>query len=233
MASAPVATNGASLASPGERLVAGLKPEELKAQFDALDLASEKLDWILARWCVSRHSQIMLWEGDKELLSAPPWNPARNIGQMRYYMRRLELEGWKSSFRGRIIVQPKSAEPKKDLNLLERWATAGMTLIGAAYMLKKTKPSCKTVLALKETGIEDVIDMSINTPHFANAWLKHQANMHHEGIPYSPAESLYESQEGEREWRKYKIENNIRVSNCPPSGPMSYAKQKNVFVLQV
>ena len=93
--------------------------EELKAECDTLDLASEKLDWILDRWCRKKSAQ-MLWEGDKELVSAPHWNQARNLGQMRYYMGRLASEGWKSIFRGKVIVQPKSDEPKQDLLLLER-----------------------------------------------------------------------------------------------------------------
>ena len=105
-----------------------------------------------------------------------------------------------------------------------------MTLIGAAYLLKKTHPDCKVVQGLKATGIEDVMDMSITTPYFANSWLKHQANMHHDGIRYAPAESLYDSQEGEQEWVTYRQENNIKVGHCPPSGPMSYAKQKDRFV---
>ena len=90
------ATNLASLTAPGEHLIAGKTIEELKAEFDALELASEKLGWIVDRWCREKSTQIKLWEGDKELVSPPEWNQARNYGQMRYDMGRLSSEGWKS-----------------------------------------------------------------------------------------------------------------------------------------
>lgn len=153
----------------------------LQAAFDDLDSEQEKLDFIMSRWKENGDATWTLFDPvtNERLMWRPPWNSRKNPAQKKKYANQFLLQGLKTIFRGKFIGQA----PVDALgDSKHRLVSAGGTLTDAIYDAIETDPENKHCKLVIENGITNCVDLKRSVPTWASAWLKHEANQHHDGI---------------------------------------------------
>ena len=87
-------------------------------------------------------------------------------------------------FRGRLVCIPDSTNPSSRT----RYMISGGTLTAAIYHASKLDPSNRHVQAIRQSGIDDVMELDHRTPKDVQVFIKNEGNEWHQGGAYNVLE---------------------------------------------
>eukprot|EP00971_Amphidinium_carterae_P144798 2868950-Amphidinium_carterae.2 len=112
------------------------------------------------------------------------------------------------------------------------WLLGHATLAEAVYEAHDRHPMNEQVKQTISQGLSGALVLSVRTPRDVMVWLVSEHNKYHQGSSMTVLEYLQRSTEAQAGWQNHCNEHEIRVRNLPTSGPNSYQKKYEAFVLQ-
>ena len=106
----------------------------------------------------------------------------------------------KLALRGKIILSPIPDRPGFV------YVTGGGTLVEAIYNVVARAPLCKAAVSVCNDGISEYIMLRSDMPLEFFTWLKHEANLHHDGAAFSPYDSVTDALASADAWTKEGVE---------------------------
>ena len=110
--------------------------------------------------------------------------------------------------------------------------SAGGTLFDAIQELLDEEPQHHQIQFLRRSGVKGCHDLFIDTPADIDEFLQGAANRYHDGVPVTIIESGDAVSKAELGWSAYIEQHDLRKESCANSGPGSFAKQKEAYVLE-
>ncbi len=204
------------------------EPAQQKTSFQ-----SDAKRWrkFLDTWVEHSNQTVHLYDPQGQKLIKRHIVNKRKVGvQMNKYCKDVLDHGVMPELRGTIVVIP--SEANKGPNSHQYLdVIGGGTLFEAIYAAQEINSSNEYCIDLKKHGVSNCIILKRDTPESELRWCKSVHNRFHGGLADTLAERLRAVPLVICEWKDECRIKRLSVSSLPKSGPLTYEKQYEHFVL--
>ena len=167
------------------------------------------------------------------LLSRHPLNKRKHDVVMKQYMAGIVKHGILPGVRGTAIAIPKHTSSAGDEGTAQQYFLLGhATLAKALYAAHAEQPTNEQVMQSIAHGLPGALVLTPKTPRDVLLWLKEKHNEFHQGAGMSVTELFEKAEAASQAWSQHCQEHKLSVRGCPPTGPTSYARLYDSFVMQ-